>query len=388
MFSLRVRFGSFVALMMATLAPLAQEDPKSKLTVEPVKTFGSRKLRHGSRIQCLMFAPPGAFPEAPNRSLLVAGGGNDPIRVWDPDSGERVRTIDFPWTQALAWGPSDHKLVAASAFRSLRIVNPLNKKDDIKHENAPAALTAIAVGPNGKPIFAGCQDGQLLLYFPANRKAVHTLGHKGEVNAVATTTIGKLYASGGGDRAIVLWRLTPASEGLEKIKTLTAPGMVRALAFTLDGQALLSAGDDRAIRMWDVASGQIKHSLEGHKDTIAALALSEDGKTLVSTSYDETAIVWDLAKRAQRRAIPIRFGDADALAISPDGKPWLSPAATTSSVFSTRRPARSTAFLVALKPHSRKSPISHGSASCSPSPRREKYKNGTSNWQLSINPGP
>lgn len=320
MFSLRVRFGSLVALLVGALAPLAQEPPKSELTAEPVKTFGSKKLRHGSRIQCLLFAPPGAFPEAPNRSLLVAGGGNDPIRVWDPDSGDRVRTIDFPWTQALAWGQADHKLVAASAFRSLRIVNPRDAKDDIRHENAPAALTAIAVGPNGKPIFAGCQDGQLLLYFPSNRKAVHILGHKGEVNAVATTTVGKLYASGGGDRAIVLWRLTPASDGLEKVKTLAAPGMVRALAFTPDGQTLLSAGDDRAIRMWDVRSGQIKHSLDSHKDTIAALALSADGQTLVSTSYDETAIVWDFAKRAQRRAIPIRFGDADALAVSPDGK--------------------------------------------------------------------
>jgi WD40 repeat protein len=320
MISHRVWFGSLAALAVCAAVPVAQETPKVEfgLASGPVMRFGSNQFRHGSRIQCLMFAPKGAFPEAPDVALLVAGGGNDAVRLWNPDTGQRVRNIDFPWAQAMAWNPKDRDLALAGAFRSLRIVSPREPSQDIKHENAPAALTAIAVSPDGKPILVGCQDGQLLLFYPSNRKAVHVLGHKGEVNAVAAAPAGKMYASGGGDRAIVLWRLTP--DGLEKVKTLAAPGMVRALTFTPDGRTLISAGDDRAIRLWNIDNGAMAHSLEGHKDTVAALALSEDGKTLVSTGHDETAIVWDFATREKLRSIPLRFGDVDALALSADGK--------------------------------------------------------------------
>src|SRR5712675_957157 len=120
MISQRVLFGTFVVVTFGTLAPMAQEAPKGGLAIEPVKRFGSNQFRHGSRIQCLMFAPPGAFPEAPDQALLVAGGGNDPIRVWNPETGERMRSIDFPWAQALAWNATERQLIAASAFRSIR----------------------------------------------------------------------------------------------------------------------------------------------------------------------------------------------------------------------------------------------------------------------------
>src|SRR6266508_3894540 len=36
--------------------------------------IGSAKLRHGDRVQCLEYSPDG--------TMLAAGGGNDPVRVW------------------------------------------------------------------------------------------------------------------------------------------------------------------------------------------------------------------------------------------------------------------------------------------------------------------
>jgi WD40 repeat protein len=296
----------------------AQQPAKGDLALSslPSKTFGSDLLRHGSRIQCLTFAPKGAFPDAPDAVALVAGGGDDPIRVWNAETGQRVKTIDMPWTQALAWSPNARLLVAGNAFRTLRVVTP----QDIKHENAPAAIRAIAISPEGKPILAGMHDGQILLYIVSTRKASVVPAHKGEVNALAAAPVGKLFASGGADRSIILWKMAANLDTLEKVHTFASPGMVNALVFTPDGKTLISAGDDRVIRFWDVDSGKQTNALEGHRDTVAALALSGDGKTLVSTSRDDTACVWNVETFKKLHTVPIRSGDADALALSPDAK--------------------------------------------------------------------
>ncbi len=324
MLSHRFWLASLVALTLCATASLSQDSPKEGfiLSTAPVKRFGSNQFRHGSRVQTLMFAPKGAFPEAPDDSLLVAAGGNDPIRLWNVETGQRVKTIDIPWVQSVAWNAKDRNLVAGTVFRSLRIISPTDPSQDVKYEAAPAGLKAVAVSPEGKPILGGCQDGQLVLYIPSTRKAVHVLAHKGEVNAVAAAPNGKLFATGGGDRAIVLWKLKPDnSGGVDKLTALTTGGMVNSLIFTPDSKFLVSAGDDRVIRLWNVAEGKLAaHTFEGHKDSVVALALSDDGKTLAATSYDGTLSLWNLDKREKLRSIPIRFGDADALALSADGK--------------------------------------------------------------------
>jgi WD40 repeat protein len=316
------RFLAVALLAMLVFQSASSQESKtaSMLSSKPAQSFGSRHLHHGSRIQSLVFVPAGAFPESPNDALLVAGGGNDPVRVWNPQTGQLVKSIDAPWAQALAWNVKDKSLALGTAFRSVKIVKPAGPAEDLKHDNAPASILALAMSLEGKPILVACQDGQLLLYYPSNRKAIALPGHKGEVNALAATPNGKLFASGGADRTIQLWKLGGELDVLEKTKSLSSPGMVHALAFTPDGERLISAGDGRGIQIWDVATGKVLHTLDGHKDTVTRLALSPDGKTLVSISYDQSAIVWNLQTREKLRTVPIRFGDADALALSPDAK--------------------------------------------------------------------
>ena len=40
--------------------------------------------------------------------------------------------------------------------------------------------------------------------------------------------------------------------------------------------------------MWDLASGEVKSTLEGHTDDVNTVAISPDGKTIVSGSDDKT----------------------------------------------------------------------------------------------------
>jgi WD40 repeat protein len=64
-----------------------------------------------------------------------------------------------------------------------------------------------------------------------------------------------------------------------------------------DGRMITSP---RKIMVWEVASGSIRHELEGADGTVTALAFSHDGKTLASGCSDTTIYLWDLGAKAAK----------------------------------------------------------------------------------------
>jgi|GEM_PF-2341745 len=66
---------------------------------------------------------------------------------------------------------------------------------------------------------------------------------------------------------------------------------------TADGRMITSP---RKIVVWEVASGSIRHELDGIDGTVTALAFSRDGKTLASGCSDTTIFLWDLGGKAEK----------------------------------------------------------------------------------------
>ena len=55
------------------------QTPSESLPPRSFQRLGTSKLRHGSRILCLAYSP--------DAQVLAAGGGNDPVRLWNPEDG-------------------------------------------------------------------------------------------------------------------------------------------------------------------------------------------------------------------------------------------------------------------------------------------------------------
>jgi WD40 repeat protein len=183
-------------------------------------------------------------------------------------------------------------------------------------------------------------------------------GHRGPVRAVAFSPRGVLLASGGDDRAVLLWgpdgagwRWPVASHG----------DCVRAVAFSPDGTRLASASWDNTTALgpvrgqageqvfagqpggaWSVAfspAGFLLASGAGdgtvftqitrkksaitrraHNMPVGAIVFTPDGRRMITGSQDRKIIVWDGAWTKPGRTLSLHDDWVRSLAVSPDGR--------------------------------------------------------------------
>ncbi|MFT3880013.1 MAG: WD40 repeat domain-containing protein [Gemmatales bacterium] len=159
---------------------------------------------------------------------------------------------------------------------------------------------------------------------PVALKPVKTLtGHTAGVLAVEFSPDGKLLASVGEDRRLLLW---DADRGTYRAIPTEHAGHVVGVAFSPDGTRLTtvtSAADSCCVRLWDVDTGQSRGTLGGPNSGIWGAAWSPDGKRIAAVGWDNTLRSFDVATGAECLSIPEvcpRF--TRGLAFAPSGK-WI-----------------------------------------------------------------
>jgi WD40 repeat protein len=53
---------------------------------------------------------------------------------------------------------------------------------------------------------------------------------------------------------------------------------------------MISTGDDKTVLFWDIPTGEIKHSIEAHKDYVYALAVLPSGNLATGSRDGEIKI--------------------------------------------------------------------------------------------------
>jgi WD40 repeat protein len=240
---------------------------------------------------------------SPDGSLIATAA--DGVRLYDARTGALLRAIGDAGGGKVVFSP-DGRTLAAAGFH--------------------------LESTFGKPLVT------LPIYDVQMGKCVQTLvGHtEWETYAVAFSPDGKLFASTGADKQILVWEL---ATGEIRYRLANQPSPVTALAFSTDSATLAGGGADRTIRLWDAASGRLRRSLKGHRDWVCTLAFAPDDKTIASGSYDwayhhgrDTSrfwppdpgcdsqwILWDAATGDLKRTVTER-GRLLSLAFAPDGK--------------------------------------------------------------------
>jgi WD40 repeat protein/tRNA A-37 threonylcarbamoyl transferase component Bud32 len=366
-----------------------------------VAVLGQHRLRHWGRITAVAFQPGGR--------LVAAGDMNYHVRLWDTATGREVgllqphnyavSTVAFTpdgatlasadsnagvvrfWdvagktlraeplatpggaVHALGWSPGGRLLAVTRADKGVRVWDRVAGKEVADFRDAPAAVRAVAFGPDGKTLAgfsptvpiatarllvwdveghrlektvpllppadraAFSPDGRTLalvgrdnavrLWDVADGKEGHVLkGHKGTVWAAAFSPDGKTLATGGEDRTARLWDV---ATGQARGEPLHAPDAVQAVAVSPDGTTV-AGGAGVSLCLWDAATAQEIFPTTGHRGELSAVAVAPDGRTLASGSLDRTVRLWDLGTGRERPVLPGHGAWVSSVAFGPDGR--------------------------------------------------------------------
>jgi WD40 repeat protein len=199
--------------------------------------------------ELVLQAPPATSVDSvavsPDGSLVATGAGEGGVRLYDARTGALLRTIGAAGDRGVSFSP-DGKTLSAAGFHMDKLVG----------------IFDVQTGERVRTL-AGLTEW--------------------EAYAAAVSPDGKLLASTGTDKQILVWELS-TGKLLHQIKDQIFP--ISALAFSPDSATLASGGGDKLVRLWDSASGKLRLSLAGHGGWICSLAFSPDGKSIASGACD------------------------------------------------------------------------------------------------------
>jgi F-box and WD-40 domain protein CDC4 len=187
----------------------------------------------------------GVWAMVPWDDILVSGGCDRDVRVWDMSSGRSLHTL------------RGH----TSTVRCLKMSD---------------ANTAIS----------GSRDTTLRIWdLPTGMCKNVLVGHQASVRCLAIH--GDLVVSGSYDTTARIWSI---SEG-RCLRTLTGHfSQIYAIAF--DGLRIATGSLDTSVRIWDPKSGMCTAILQGHTSLVGQLQMR--GDTLVTGGSDGSVRVWSL----------------------------------------------------------------------------------------------
>jgi hypothetical protein len=220
----------------------------------------------------------------------------------DAATGKNLRTfqgasLGFNTVDAMIrWSP-DRKTFAALGHRPVTLYDAATLEG--KTSEFHGIIEDGMFTPDGKRIAAADhEDVKIFDLGTGQTEVVHKL-HTGTITSVQLSPDGKLVATGGRDKAVIVWDLE-AKKVRATFTGFTLPNRGKLwVQFSPDGGTLLAwADENRSVRRFDVAAGKELLPVGDCKAGVDNVLFCQDGKTLAIVDADGKLALYDVATEA------------------------------------------------------------------------------------------
>jgi WD40 repeat protein/serine/threonine protein kinase len=295
---------------------------------------------------------------SPDGNVLVTGGNEQVIKVWDVTSltndlsAARPReplekpkdhpAMELPGRlppergpqplkrlrghhaniHGLSFAPDGQSVVTASKDGTAKLWNPLRA---VESTMLPNSERLAWFSPDGARLLTLNRDGRLHRWHTRNREDIGAIGpdlHDPQVKAWTISDHGETLAVGRANGIIEIWNLKTS----QLDRSFPHVGArIAHLAFSQDAILLAAASerpsggaaDPATLRIWETASGVIAGTVS---NAFGPLAFSSDRQRLVSIRLGGSVVVWDLGSARSVAEIEENITWVGALALSPDDR--------------------------------------------------------------------
>jgi WD40 repeat protein len=235
---------------------------------------------------------------SPDGRLLVSGGQDTTLKLWDADMGRHLRTLHghTDMVNHVAFSPDGTRIVSAGyGDLTVRIWDVASGKTTMTLAGVENVNDGDYFAPQGN--------------VPRPQENVEGVGFSPDGQRIAACVHGQ-------ENSVKLWD----AETGELLRTIRTPVGPRWIAFNTDGTCIGTACLDGSCRVWNVETGEEDLILSGHAQRVTALAFNSDGQRVFSSSLDGTVKVWHAQSGEELLTLTGHRTGLWGLAISPDGR--------------------------------------------------------------------
>ncbi|KAI9804097.1 MAG: hypothetical protein M1825_001499 [Sarcosagium campestre] len=246
--------------------------------------------RHGGRAICRHITPDQGVVTSLHLTpkYIVVALDNAKIHVFSTD-GDHQKTLSGHVMGVWAMVPWGDLLVSGGCDRDVRVWNMATGESVHTLRGHTSTVRCLKMSSDGLAI-SGSRDTTLRVWDIKTGLCKNVLvGHGASVRCLEIK--GDLVVSGSYDTAAKIWSI---SEG-RCLRTLNGHfSQIYAIAF--DGKRVATGSLDTSVRIWDPHTGHCQAILQGHTSLVGQLQMR--GDTLVTGGSDGSVRVWSLKKMA------------------------------------------------------------------------------------------
>jgi WD40 repeat protein len=239
---------------------------------------------------------------SPDGEMMTTTGEDGAARVWDPQTGEELWTLQGGGD---TWGPSfspdGSQLAATWPDEGLVRVMDLATGRTVREIRAVEGAWDTHFSPDGErlAVSSGNQPLAIVVDVDSGAKLFSLEGHVWQIMGIAWSPDGSWIATASGDSTVRIWN---AATGQLRFTLFGHAGDVTAVDWSPDSAHVVSGGADGTARLWEVTDGGTREllslSAQDTRNGVPGVAFSPDGDRVMAGNLDVTAVkVWDVSIR-------------------------------------------------------------------------------------------